>query len=101
MDDELALFGDADEEAAIARFAASDWRGCAIKRGARGPVSPLLARDAHPEFAPAPEVVEYDRGRRQLQRRLPGGVPFAAKTRRDASWPVTMSLPAWSARRAR
>ena len=58
LDDERALFGDADEEAAIARFAASDWRGCAIKRGVRGPVSPLLARDAHPAFAPAADVVD-------------------------------------------
>ena len=58
LDDEIALFGDADEEAVIARFAASDWRACAIKRGARGPVSPRLARDAHPEFAPAPDVVD-------------------------------------------
>ena len=58
LDDEIALFGDADEEAVIARFAASDWRACAIKRGARGPVSPLLARDAHPEFAPVPDVVD-------------------------------------------
>ena len=58
LDDEIALFGDADEEAVIARFAASDWRACAIKRGARGPVSPLLARDAHPEFVPAPDVVD-------------------------------------------
>ena len=58
LDDEIALFGDADEEAAIARFAAVDWRACAIKRGARGPVSPRLARDAHPEFAPAAGVVD-------------------------------------------
>ena len=58
LDDEIALFGDADEEAVIARFAASDWRACAIKRGARGPVSPRLARDAHPAFAPAPDVVD-------------------------------------------
>ncbi len=58
LDDEIALFGDAGEEAVIARFGATGWRACAIKRGARGPVSPLLARDAHPEFAPAPEVVD-------------------------------------------
>ena len=58
LDDEIALFGDAGEEAVIARFAASDWRACAIKRGARGPFSPLLARGAHPEFAPAPHVVD-------------------------------------------
>ena len=58
VDDEIALFGDAGEEAVIARFAASDWRGCAIKRGALGPVSPLLARDGHPDFAPAADVVD-------------------------------------------
>ena len=58
VDDEIALFGDADEEAAIARFAAAELRACAIKRGARGPVSPRLARDAHPEFAPSPDVVD-------------------------------------------
>ena len=58
LDDEIALFGDAGEEAVIARFAASDWRGCAIKRGALGPVSPLLPRDGHPEFAPAARVVD-------------------------------------------
>ena len=58
VDDEIALFGDADEEAVIARFASSDWHACAIKRGALGPVSPGLARGAHPEFAPAPEVVD-------------------------------------------
>lgn len=58
VDDEIALFGDADEEAVIARFAASDWRACAIKRGVLGPVSPRLARRAHPEFAPAPAVVD-------------------------------------------
>ena len=57
-DDEIALFGDADEEAVIARFAAASWRGCAVKRGAAGPVSPLLARDAHPQFAPARDVVD-------------------------------------------
>lgn len=58
LDDEIALFGDADEEAVVARFAASDWRACAIKRGALGPISARLARDAHPDFAPAPEVVD-------------------------------------------
>ena len=58
VDDEIALFGDPGEEAVFARFAASDWRACAIKRGALGPVSPRLARHAHPEFAPAPDVVD-------------------------------------------
>ncbi|MCE2474441.1 MAG: sugar kinase [Alphaproteobacteria bacterium] len=58
VDDEIALFGDPGEEAVFARFAASDWRACAIKRGALGPVSPRLARSAHPEFSPAPDVVD-------------------------------------------
>ena len=58
VDDEIALFGDADEETVVTRFAASDWRACAIKRGALGPVSPRLARRAHPAFAPAPDVVD-------------------------------------------
>ena len=58
VDDEIALFGDADEEGVITRFAASGWRACAIKRGAFGPVSPRLARRAHPDFAPAPDVVD-------------------------------------------
>ena len=58
VDDEIALFGDADEEAVIARFSKANWRACAIKRGARGPVSPGLAREAHPEFAPALNVVD-------------------------------------------
>ncbi len=58
VDDEIALFGDADEEAVIARFAASDLHACAIKRGELGPLSPHLDRDAHPEFAPAPDVVD-------------------------------------------
>ena len=58
IDDELALFGDAGEEAVISRFGAASWRACAIKRGARGPVSPRLAREAHPEFPPAPRVVD-------------------------------------------
>jgi len=58
VDDEIALFGDADEDAVISRFATSDWHACAIKRGELGPVSPRLARRAHPAFAPAPEVVD-------------------------------------------
>ncbi len=58
VDDEIALFGDPGEEAVFARFAASDWRACAIKRGALDPVSPRLARRAHPEFPPAPDVVD-------------------------------------------
>ena len=58
VDDEIALFRDSDEEAVIARFGAASWHACAIKRGVRGPVSPGLDRAAHPEFVPAPEVVD-------------------------------------------
>ena len=58
VDDEMALFGDAGEEAVVARFGAGSWSACAIKRGARGPVSPRLARDAHPRFRPASRVVD-------------------------------------------
>lgn len=58
IDDEMALFGDTSEEDVIARFAQKDWRGIAIKRGVRGPVSPNLATDAHPAFMPAKAVVD-------------------------------------------
>ena len=58
MDDEMALFGDVSEDAVIARFGAGSWSACAIKRGARGPVSPHLAGDAHPRFRPASRVVD-------------------------------------------
>lgn len=58
IDDEMALFGDASEDAVIDRFAARQWQGIAIKRGVRGPVSPNLAADAHPDFPPASSVVD-------------------------------------------
>lgn len=58
MDDEMALFGDVSEDAVVARFGAGSWSACAIKRGARGPVSPHLAGDAHPRFRPASRVVD-------------------------------------------
>jgi len=58
IDDEMALHGDADEAAVIDRFARRDWHGIAIKRGARGPVSPALQRSAHPDFPPAGRVVD-------------------------------------------
>jgi len=58
MDDEMALYGDASEAAVIDRFAARQWRGIAIKRGPRGPVSPQLDPGAHPDFPPAAEVLD-------------------------------------------
>ena len=58
IDDEMALHGDASEVAVIDRFAARSWRGIAIKRGVRGPVSPQLDAAAHPEFPPAPTVID-------------------------------------------
>ena len=58
IDDEMALFEDASEDAVIDRFAARQWQGIAIKRGVRGPVSPNLAADAHPDFSPASSVVD-------------------------------------------
>ena len=58
IDDEMALFGDASEDAVIDRFAARQWQGIAIKRGVRGPVSPNLAAGAHPHFPPASSVVD-------------------------------------------
>ena len=58
IDDEMALFGDASEEAVVERFAARSWRGVAIKRGVRGPISPNLAAEAHPNFPPATSVID-------------------------------------------
>lgn len=58
IDDEMALFGDASEEAVIDRFAARPWHGIAIKRGVRGPVSPAIAAAAHPAFPAAAKVVD-------------------------------------------
>jgi len=58
IDDEMALFGDASEEAVVERFAARSWQGIAIKRGVRGPISPHLSPDAHPDFPPAKRVID-------------------------------------------
>ncbi len=58
VEDEISINFDADEDAVISRFAAKDWHACAIKRGMRGPVSPRLKFEEHPEFAPAPKVVD-------------------------------------------
>ena len=58
IDDEMALFGDASEAEVVARFNRRRWTACAIKRGARGPVSPTLAAGRHPAFPRAPRVVD-------------------------------------------
>ena len=58
VDDEMALFGDSTEAAVIDRFAERDWDGIAIKRGMRGPVSPNLDTEAHPDFPPATRVID-------------------------------------------
>ncbi len=58
IDDEMALYGDASEEAVVARFAARDWDGIAIKRGSRGPLSPQMAADQLPDFQAATKVVD-------------------------------------------
>jgi 2-dehydro-3-deoxygluconokinase len=58
VDDEMALFGDPTEAAVIDRFAERDWDGIAIKRGMRGPVSPNLDTEAHPDFPPATRVTD-------------------------------------------
>ena len=58
IDDEMTLFADTSEEAVIDRFARRGWTACAIKRGARGPLSPGLTAAAHPAFPAAPAVVD-------------------------------------------
>ena len=58
VDDEMALFGDDTEAAVIDRFASRDWDGIAIKRGMRGPVSPVLDPEAHPDFPTAARVID-------------------------------------------
>ena len=58
VDDEMALFGDLAEAAVIERCAGRDWDGIAIKRGMRGPVSPGLDPEAHPDFPPAARVID-------------------------------------------
>ncbi len=58
IDDEMALFQESSEEVIVERFGKHCFHACAIKRGSRGPVSPNLARDAHPDFIPAVNVVD-------------------------------------------
>ena len=58
VDDEMALFGDLTEAAVIDRFAKRGWDGIAVKRGIRGPVSPELDPEAHPDFPLAARVID-------------------------------------------
>ncbi len=57
VDDEIALFGDRSEEAALERLRSYGLSDGALKRGARGPVA--LDPDVSPgEYQPAPVVVD-------------------------------------------
>jgi 2-dehydro-3-deoxygluconokinase len=57
LDDEMALWGDRDAEAVLARLAAGGVRRGALKRGAAGPL-PIGPSAALPPFPPAPRVVD-------------------------------------------
>ena len=57
LDDEIALWGDADETAVLARLAAAGVRRGALKRGAAGPL-PIGWDGPLPDFAPAERVVD-------------------------------------------
>ena len=56
LDDEMALFGDADEAGVLARLARHGVVRGALKRGARGPVA--LDGTRAPDLPPAPRVVD-------------------------------------------
>ena len=57
LDDELALYGEPDEAAVLARLAAAGVRRGALKRGPEGP-RPLGAAGPLPAFPPAARVVD-------------------------------------------
>ncbi|MFO1142278.1 MAG: sugar kinase [Amaricoccus sp.] len=57
LDDEMALHGDTDAAAVMARLAAAGVRRGALKRGPEGPL-PLGPVDALPAFPPAARVVD-------------------------------------------
>jgi 2-dehydro-3-deoxygluconokinase len=57
LDDEMALYGDADAAAVLARLAAAGVRRGALKRGGDGPL-PIGWSGPLPEFPPAPRVVD-------------------------------------------
>ncbi|MCY6381976.1 sugar kinase [Hoeflea prorocentri] len=58
VDDEMALFGDADPMAALARLSASGIVTGALKRGAEGPVPINAPADPSIRFSPATSVVD-------------------------------------------
>lgn len=58
IDDEMELYKEKSEDAVIERFASRDWKACAIKRGVRGPITPSLTQDEHPQFVSAERVVD-------------------------------------------
>ncbi|MEM1317727.1 MAG: sugar kinase [Pseudomonadota bacterium] len=58
LDDELALFGEANEEEVAARFEKRAWTACAIKRGVQGPLSTTISEADLPAFEPAARVLD-------------------------------------------
>lgn len=58
IDDEMALFNESSEQQVIDRFSSRAWHACAIKRGAKGPVSPSLPDKSHPEFLVEDHVID-------------------------------------------
>ena len=58
VDDEMALFGDVDEDAVLARFRAGGHLTGALKRGAKGPLGLGQAAGAEGDFRPATKVVD-------------------------------------------
>jgi 2-dehydro-3-deoxygluconokinase len=58
IDDEVALFGEADEDAVLARISGYGPREIALKRGARGPVVLWEGERAAPDCPAAPRVVD-------------------------------------------
>ena len=57
IDDEMSLYDETAEQV-VARFSKRDWKACAIKRGAIGPLSPTLSPRDRPEFSPVDNVVD-------------------------------------------
>ena len=72
LDDELALYGEADEAAVLARLAAAGVRRGALKRGRRGSAPARGGRTA-PGLPAGGAGGRHHRGGGQLQRRLPRG----------------------------
>lgn len=58
IDDEMALFGDADESAALARLRSYGIGEAVVKRGARGPIALYGDGLSQPAFAPVEKVVD-------------------------------------------